>query len=108
MSTTDEDRASASGGDGSTTGRAELLVGALGGLLVLAALLFLGYQAVAVRDAGPELHAAVERVTTDRSGQHVVHFSVANDGGVTAEAVRVVGELRRDGELVEQVSNTLP
>ena len=92
----------------SSSTRAELVVGALGALLVLAALVFLGYQAVLVREDDAALRTAVTRVEVAPPSQHVVHFEVTNDGGVTAEAVRVVGELRRGGRTVEEVWATLP
>jgi uncharacterized protein (TIGR02588 family) len=41
-------------------------------------------------------------------GSTWVRVEVANDGGVTAESVRVVGELRRAGRTVEQVSSAIP
>lgn len=90
----------------STTGWAELTVGALGGLVVTLLLLFLGYQALAVRDEPVRLQAAV--VAVDASpGQYVVHFDVVNHGGETAEAVHVVGELVDAGAVVERVSSTV-
>lgn len=47
-------------------------------------------------------------VGTEASGsEHVVHFEVRNDGSRTAEQVRVVGELLKDGQAVEQVSSTI-
>jgi uncharacterized protein (TIGR02588 family) len=84
----------------------EYALGALGGLLVLGALVLLGYQGIAVRDGGPELTASVARVDS-AAGQHVVHYEVRNAGGETAESVRVVGELVQDGKTVETVSSTV-
>ena len=88
----------------------ELALGGLGGLLVLAALVFLVHQAVAVRERPPLLHAEVVGLRTDQwdTDEHVVSFEVTNDGGLTAEGVRVVGELSRNGRIVEQVSSTIP
>jgi uncharacterized protein (TIGR02588 family) len=36
-----------------------------------------------------------------------VRYEVRNDGGLTAESVRVVGELTRNGRTVETVSSTI-
>ena len=105
---TDSSRHEVQGGQQhtTTTGWAELTVGALGGLVVALLLLFLGYQALAVRDEPVRLRAAV--VAVERTPQqHVVHFEVINDGGVTAEAVHVVGKLIDAGAVVEQVSSTV-
>lgn len=74
----------------------------IGLLLVLALLTFLGYQAVVVRNDGPELRTSVVRVEETISGQYIVHYKVANDGGMTAASVTVVGELVRNGQQLER------
>ncbi len=87
----------------------ELALGGLGGVLVVAVLVFLVYQAVAVGDRGPQLRAQTLGVESGQagSGEHVVRYEVRNDGGLTAEGVRVVGELTRNGGTVETVSSTI-
>ena len=88
------------------TSAAEYVLGALGGLLVLLLIAFLAYQAVAVRESGPDLTVeatAVEQVGT----RYQVHLTVINDGGTTAEAVHVSGSLTRRGERVEEASATI-
>jgi hypothetical protein len=71
MSTFENDgESSESRDDSARTSRPELVVGTLGGLLVLAAFAFLVYQAVAVRQSGPELHAGVSGIDAG-AGQYV-------------------------------------
>ncbi len=84
----------------------ELVLGALGGLLVAALLAFLAYQAAAVPDRGAELRVTVESL--ERTGsQLVAHVRVKNDGGETAEGVGVAGTLHDDGDVVERATTTL-
>lgn len=92
--------------DHNRTSRLEYALGALGSGLVLAALVFVGYQGVAVRDGGPQLNASVVRVE-EAGGDHVVHYRVKNTGGSTAEQVHVVGELVVDREIRASVSSTI-
>ncbi|MGY2083952.1 hypothetical protein [Blastococcus sp. SYSU DS0539] len=88
------------------TSAAEYAMGGLGGLLVLLLIAFLGYQAVAVRESGPEL--AVDITTVEQAGSgYEVHLRVRNDGGTTAETVQLGGQLSRDGRQVEQASATI-
>lgn len=89
-------------GRGSSAG--EYAVGALGALLVVALLAFLGYQAV-VRDTGPEISVAVTRVDAAAAG-YAARVEVTNHGGTTASGVVISGALRRDGRLVDQASTT--
>ncbi|MGY1827671.1 MULTISPECIES: hypothetical protein [unclassified Blastococcus] len=85
------------------TSAAEYAAGGLGGVLVLLLIAFLGYQAVAVRESGPEL--AVEITAIEQAGPgYEVHVRVRNDGGTTAETVQLSGQLTRDGRQVEQAS----
>ena len=88
------------------TSVAEYAVGGLGGLLVLLLIAFLAYQAVAVRESGPDLSVEVIAVEPAGAG-YEVRLQVTNDGGTTAEAVQVGGRLTRDGDQVEQASATL-
>jgi uncharacterized protein (TIGR02588 family) len=81
------------------TSAAEYVVGALGGLLVLLLIAFLAYQAVAVRESGPDLTVEVTAVEEVGAG-YQVHLTVTNDGGTTAETVHLGGSLTRDGEQV--------
>jgi uncharacterized protein (TIGR02588 family) len=86
----------------------ELALGGLGGAR-RGVLVFLVYQAVGVRDRGPQLRAEAVVVESGQAGseEHVVRYEVRNDGGLTPEGVRVVGELTRNGRTVETVSSTI-
>ncbi|MGY1709320.1 hypothetical protein ACI8AC_07385 [Geodermatophilus sp. SYSU D00758] len=91
--------------DGSTS-PGEYLVGALGGLLVLALVGFLTYQALGVRETGPELAVVVTRLDRSAAGW-TVYYETVNTGGRTAEAVQIGGTLVRDGRPVEQASSSI-
>ncbi|MCZ2815050.1 hypothetical protein [Modestobacter sp. VKM Ac-2984] len=103
MSDPDEDTESTEHGG---TSVAEYAVGGLGALLVLLLVAFLGYQALAVRESGPELAVEITAVRSVGTG-YEVRLDVTNDGGTTAEAVHLGGELRRDGRQVEQASASI-
>ncbi|MCZ2824477.1 MULTISPECIES: hypothetical protein [unclassified Modestobacter] len=103
MSDPDEDTESTEHGG---TSAAEYAAGGLGGLLVLLLVAFLGYQALAVRDSGPDLAVEVTDVRLVGTG-YEVRLEVTNDGGTTAEAVHLGGELARDGRQVEQASASI-
>lgn len=90
--------------DGTSPG--EYVVGALGALLVLLLVGFLGYQAIVARETGPELSVAVTGVELAPAG-YAVHFELVNSGGETAEAVQLGGALVRRGRPVEQASTTV-
>lgn len=102
-----QQRSDSSGsGNAASTGPAELVVGVLGGLVVAAVLVFLGYQAWVVREDPARLRTSVVAARSAAAG-NVVRYEVHNDGGETAEAVHVVGELLGEGQVVETVSGTL-
>ncbi|MGY1710305.1 hypothetical protein ACI8AC_12425 [Geodermatophilus sp. SYSU D00758] len=88
------------------TSAAEYAMGGLGGLLVLLLIAFLTYQAVAVRESGPELDVEITAVQQAGSG-YEVHLRVRNEGGTTAETVQLGGQLTRDGRQVEQASASI-
>lgn len=92
--------------DRSRTPSLESVLGLLGGLVVLAVLSFLAYEAVAADGRGPALSASIVR-SEESDGQRVVHYEVRNDGSRTAEQVHVVGQLVKGGETVQQVSSTV-
>ncbi|MGY2075894.1 TIGR02588 family protein [Blastococcus sp. SYSU DS0828] len=81
----------------------EYVLGALGGLLVVALLGFLAQQAVTGRGADPALSVTVTAVEPRGDG-YAVHFRVENSGGRTAAQVQVSGALSRDGRKAEQAS----
>lgn len=101
MSASDEGEHGQQQHGGTTPG--EYVVGALGGLVVLALLAFLAYQALVVRETGPELAVTVTAVEPAPAG-YAVHFEIVNDGGRTAEQVQLSGTLTRGGRQVEQSS----
>ncbi len=92
--------------EGRGPGVAEHLAGALGGLLVLALLGFLAYQALGARETPPELAVVVTRVEEAGAGW-TVSFQAVNSGGHTAEAVQIEGAVLRDGHPVDQASSTI-
>ncbi|GAA4737789.1 hypothetical protein GCM10023328_18080 [Modestobacter marinus] len=93
------------GGGDRDTSRNEYLLGAVGALVILLVLAFLGYQAVVVRDGVPRLE--VTAAVAERVGEGwVVPVEVVNEGGQTVEQVHVTGVLSRDGEEVQQATAT--
>ncbi len=104
MPTSDEDAQEQQSQGG--TSPAEYALGGLGALLVLALFAFLAYQALAVREMGPELAVEVTEVEQAGAG-YAVHVQVRNDGGTTAEAVHISGQLTRNGRQVGQASASI-
>ena len=92
-------------GTGSGTSTGEYVIGAIGALLVVALLAFLGHQAV-VRRTGPELSVEVTRVDAGPTG-YAVHVEVTNHGGTTASGVVVSGRLTRGGPPVDSATTTV-
>ncbi|MGY1652771.1 hypothetical protein [Geodermatophilus sp. SYSU D01119] len=76
--------------------RGEYAVGTLGLLLVLALLAFLGYQALAVRQTGPQLTATVTGIEQVEGGWQA-RFTVRNTGGAAVAQVEVTGTLESGG-----------
>jgi uncharacterized protein (TIGR02588 family) len=80
----------------------EASVGALGFILVLATIAFLAYQGLTTREEKtPSISTKVTAVTPT-SGGYLVRFRARNTGGGTAAALRIKGELRRDGNTIER------
>ncbi|MDT0276138.1 TIGR02588 family protein [Blastococcus goldschmidtiae] len=100
MSSSDDEEQGEQQKKGGTT-PGEYVVGAVGGLVVLALLAFLAYQTLAVRETGPELAVSVTAIEPALAG-YAVHFEVVNNGGRTAEQVQLSGTLTREGRQVEQ------
>ena len=85
----------------------ENVVAALGALVVAAAIGFMVYQAVTAPDnAMPHLTIRVDSVVA-RGQQHLVRFTVRNDGEATAARVQIEGELRADTGTVEKSQTAL-
>ncbi|HEX6927908.1 MAG TPA: TIGR02588 family protein [Gammaproteobacteria bacterium] len=84
----------------------EKCVAAVGLLMLCALLAYLIHQAVSGDESPPEILVAVREIR--ESGDHyLVVFEARNDGGKTAQAVLIVGELRRWGVVVESAEATL-
>ncbi len=73
---------------------------------MLALLGFLAYQALGVRETGPEVTVVVTGVNEAGAGW-TVHFEAVNAGGQTAEAVQIGGAVLRDGHMVDQASSSI-
>jgi len=85
------------------TSPGEYVLGAIGGLLVLALLAFFVYQAVVPRDSPPRLDVVVTGI--EQAGETwSVTFRLHNDGGETAEQIQISGTLQRDGRQVEEAT----
>jgi uncharacterized protein (TIGR02588 family) len=85
--------------------RGEYVFGAVGLLLVLALLAFLGYQALGARQGGPELTATVTGVDPVAGGWEV-RIVVENTGGAAVGQVEVTGTLESGGT-TEEATATL-
>lgn len=85
----------------------ELVVGVVSGVLLVAVLSFLGYQAVTYRDAPPALRTHVAPLDDTDEPPRAFEVEVRNTGGQTAQAVQITGELTRNDRQVEQASATV-
>lgn len=92
--------------DPEVSSNGERLVGVLGVMLVVGLLCFLGYQALAGAEGGPELSVDVERVERGED-QFVVHVRIRNEGGKTARNVSVSGALTDGDRTLEQATTTV-
>lgn len=88
----------------------EWVVGGLGALLVLGAIVLLVYHALTRDQTPPDIRLIAERVLDLQHG-HLVQFRAFNEGHTTAAQVTIEGELARsDGEveISEVVLDYLP
>ncbi|MGY1634642.1 hypothetical protein ACI784_23320 [Geodermatophilus sp. SYSU D01186] len=92
--------------EGGGSGAAEYVAGALGGLLVLALVGFLAYQALGARETGPELAVVVTGVE-ETGADWTVYFQAVNSGGHTAEGVQIEGAVLRAGRPVDRASSSI-
>lgn len=81
-------------------------IGLLGLLLVLGSIGFALVEAATGDSSPPEVVVQVEAITPVESG-FLVEFSVVNNGGSTAAALTVEGELRNGAEVVETSDATV-
>lgn len=84
----------------------EWLAAAFGLVLVVGAIGFMVYQAIAAADTPPNLSVSVDSINPTNSG-FLVNFRVNNRGAMTASAVTVEGELKKDGASIETSSATI-
>ena len=85
----------------------EHVAAAVGALVVVAAVGFMVYEALTVpRGAVPELAVRVDSIIP-QGRQHLVRFTIRNDGDATAARVQVEGELRADTGAVEKSQTSL-
>jgi uncharacterized protein (TIGR02588 family) len=94
-----------SGGKAERKARLEWVVAVLGAALVVAALGFMLFEALAGDDAPPDI-AVRAGVVTPFAGGWLVGVEVENRGGETVARLRVIGELR-DGERVVETSDAV-
>ncbi len=81
----------------------EWLTAAIGFIMVVGALGFLIYQAVAEKSMPPNISVQVDSINST-SGGFLVNFHVKNRGAMTASALTVEGELSKNGETIETSS----
>lgn len=94
------------GGENRRPSTTEWVVGAVCGVLVLCAIGYLAYHALARRDLPPVLAVRVERIVPTTAG-HVVEVAVRNEGSETAANVSIEGTLLRGTAVVERSTATL-
>jgi uncharacterized protein (TIGR02588 family) len=94
------------GGVHGVESRWEWISAAVGGLLVLAAITFLVYEAVAREGTPPAIVVRVDSVSARGDG-HLVELRVFNRGGTTAAAVLIEGELKDGERSVETAETTI-
>jgi uncharacterized protein (TIGR02588 family) len=79
----------------------EWVVAGIGLLLLVATLGYLTYYAVAVPATEPRPVIELLGVEQQQPQQFLVRIRVHNRGRTTAQALRIAGELKRDGAVVE-------
>ena len=84
----------------------EWLTAAIGFVLVAGAIGFMIYEAAAKKDSPPNISVRIDSINPT-SGGFLVNFSVKNSGAMTASALTVEGELKKDGASVETSSATI-
>ena len=91
---------------GDKTPAAEWFVAGLGLVLVVAAVGFLLYQALAVKGTPPDITLAIEATSEVQQG-YLVTVTVHNGGGETVAGLTVEGELKDGEEVLESDTATL-
>jgi uncharacterized protein (TIGR02588 family) len=83
----------------------EWVTGTVSAVIVIAVMVWIAKDAIADRDASPDLVGSVARVEP-RSGGYQVQFEVRNRASVTASQVKVRGEVR-DGDALLEATETV-
>src|SRR3954453_1797959 len=78
----------------------EWVVAAIGALLIAGIIGYLAYFGWTQDKTPPTIEASVTQVYPTPGG-YAVRIRATNGGGSTAAAVRIAGDLRRNGEVVE-------
>jgi uncharacterized protein (TIGR02588 family) len=86
--------------------RYEWLAAALGGVIFLALIGYFAREAMRLDGGPPDIVARVDSVTRASAG-YIAHITATNAGGSAATAVRILGELTRDGADPETAEVTL-
>ncbi|MBB6164749.1 MULTISPECIES: TIGR02588 family protein [Rhizobium] len=84
----------------------EWVTGAISAIIVLTVIVWIGKDGILDRDRSPDLHGQVVQ-TEERSDGFQVLFEIHNDSSVTASQVKVRGELRDQGSVLESSESVL-
>ncbi len=84
----------------------EWLAAAVGLILVVGAVGFMIYQAVVQKHTPPNISVSVDSINPTDSG-FLVGFRITNRGAMTASALTIEGELKKNGESIEKSSATI-
>lgn len=85
----------------------EWIAAAVGALLVIGTLTFIGLEAIATGDSRPPILEVTPVSVVSEAGSHVLKVKVTNRSGQTAAAVEIEGELRQGGQTLETSNATL-
>lgn len=84
----------------------EWMTGAISAIIVLTVIVWIGKDGVLDRDTLPDLHGKVVE-TEERSDGFQVLFEIHNDSSATASQVKIRGELRDQGSVLESYDTVL-
>ncbi|WP_312224190.1 hypothetical protein [Rhizobium rhizoryzae] len=84
----------------------EWITGVVSGMIVLAVIIWIGKDALKDRDVSPNLHGTVLQ-TEERSDGFQVLFQIRNDSSATASQVKIRGEVRDQGSVLESSETVL-
>jgi uncharacterized protein (TIGR02588 family) len=84
----------------------EWITGAVSAVIVLAVIVWIGKDGFTDQDTSPDLEGHVLQ-TEERSDGFQVLFEIANDSSATASQVKVRGEIRNQGSVLESAETVL-